>query len=114
MHCEYLKKEKKKVNLVISLISLQKFINKFCYYSDMSDMAQIRAMSGYAVGIGVLAIVTVTVITVLGGFKDTGLVDNTLVDKFINGLAIFGTFVGVIVLAIVGKIIIGLFKGQDM
>lgn len=74
------------------------------------EMKQIQAMSSYAIGIGVLAIVVVTVITVLSGFKDTGLVDNTLVDKFINGLAIFGTFIGVIVLAIVGKIIIGLFK----
>ena len=51
----------------------------------------------------ILAIVVVTAITVLSGFKDTGLVDNTVVDKFINGLAIFGTFIGVIVLAIVGK-----------
>ena len=67
-------------------------------------------MSGYAIGIAVLAIVVVTAITVLEGFKDTGLVDNTVVDTFISGLAIFGTFIGVIVLAIVGKIIIGLFK----
>jgi hypothetical protein len=78
------------------------------------EMKQITAMSSYAVGIGVLAIVVVTVITVLEGFKDTGLVDNTLVDKFVNGLAIFGTFIGVIVLAIVGKIIIGLFKNGEM
>ena len=76
----------------------------------MSDMKSISNMSGYAVGIAVLAIVVVTAITVLTGFKDTGLVDNTTVDKFINGLAIFGTFIGVIVLAIVGKIIISLFK----
>ena len=74
------------------------------------DMKSISAMSGYAIGISVLAIVVITAITVLSGFKDTGLVDNTVVDKFINGLAIFGTFIGVIVLAIVGKIIIGLFK----
>jgi len=73
------------------------------------DMKSISAMSGYAIGISVLAIVVITAITVLSGFKDTGLVDNTVVDKFINGLAIFGTFIGVIV-AIVGKIIIGLFK----
>jgi len=77
------------------------------------DMKSISKMSGYAVGIAVLAIVVVTTITVLSGFKDTGLVDNTIVDKFIDGLAIFGTFIGVIVLAIVGKIIIGLFKGSD-
>jgi hypothetical protein len=78
-----------------------------------SDLATIRQMSGYAIGIGVLAVVVVTVITVLGGFKDTGLVDNQLVDKFTSGLAIFGTFIGVVVLAVVGKIIIGLFKDGD-
>ena len=76
-------------------------------------MKSISKMSGYAVGIAVLAIVVVTTITVLSGFKDTQLVDNTIVDKFIDGLAIFGTFIGVIVLAIVGKIIIGLFKSTD-
>ena len=80
----------------------------------MGDMQTIRDMSSYAIGIGVLAIVVVTVITVLSGFKDTALVDNDLVNKFINGLAIFGTFIGVIVLAIVGKIIIGLFKDGQM
>lgn len=56
----------------------------------------------------------VTAIAVLGGFKETGLIDNTTVDKFIAGLVIFGTFIGVIVLAIVGKIIIGMFyKGKE-
>ena len=34
-------------------------------------------------------------------------------DKFIAGLAIFGTFMAVIVLAIVGKIIIGLFRKKS-
>lgn len=59
-----------------------------------NDLKSISAMSGYAIGIAVLAIVVVTAITVLSGFKDTGLVDNTIVDKFIDGLAIFGTFIG--------------------
>jgi len=54
-----------------------------------NDMKSISAMSGYAIGIAVLAIVVVTAITVLSGFKDTGLVDNTIVDKFIDGLAIY-------------------------
>jgi len=33
-------------------------------------------------------------------------------DKFKAGLAIFATFLGVLVLAIVGKLVIGLFKGS--
>jgi len=43
----------------------------------------------------------------------TYLADTTLqghADNFSTGLAIFGTFMAVVVLAIVGKIIIGLFK----
>ena len=38
------------------------------------------------------------------------MINNTTADKFIAGLAVFATFTTVIVLALVGKIIIGLFK----
>jgi len=57
-----------------------------------------------------LAAVSLTGIAVIAGFKNTGLVDNTTADNFIAGIAIFGTFMAVIALGIVGKIIIGLFK----
>jgi len=33
-------------------------------------------------------------------------------DAFVTGLAIFGTFIGVIILAVIGMIIMGLFKGR--
>lgn len=63
-----------------------------------------------AIAVGVLAAVVLTTLAVVSGFKDTNLVDNDTADKFVTGLAIFGTFVGVIVLAIIGKVIIGLFS----
>jgi len=73
-------------------------------------MADITGMQASAIAVVGLSAVTLTGLAVVSGFKDTGLVDNTTADAFITGLAIFGTFMAVIVLALVGKIIIGLFK----
>ena len=67
-------------------------------------------MKTSAVAVLVLAAITLTALAVVQGFKDTSLVDNTTADNFITGLGYFGTFVGVIVLAIIGKIIVGLFQ----
>jgi len=70
----------------------------------------LNMMSKSAIAVGALAAVTLVSIAVVNGFKDTNLVDNTTADAFITGLTIFGTFTAVIVLALVGKIVIGLFK----
>jgi len=89
-----------------------------------------KNMIPYAVAVTTLAITVVISIAVLGGFKGTGtayynssnasqllsyteFVSNATIDLFIDGLVIFGTFIGVIVLAIVGKIIIGMFYKGD-
>jgi len=66
-----------------------------------------------AAGIAVVALaaVVLTGLAIITGFKDTGLVENATADLFITGLGIFGSFVGVVVLALVGKVIIGIFKG---
>ena len=70
-------------------------------------------MQTSAIAVGALAAITLTTLAVVQGYKNTNLVDNTTADAFIAGLAIFGTFMAVIVLAIVGKIIIGLFKKDN-
>ena len=70
----------------------------------------ISNMQASAIAVVGLAAVTLTGLAVVTGFKDTNLVDNSTAEAFISGLAIFGTFMAVIVLALVGKIIIGLFK----
>jgi len=57
-----------------------------------------------------IAIISVIGIAVLTGFKNTGLVDNTTTDLFILGIKVVGTFMEVIVLGIVGKTLIGMFK----
>ena len=67
-----------------------------------------------AIAVGSLTAVVLTTLAVASGFKDTNLVDNSTADKFIAGLTIFGTFVGVVVLALVGRIVVKIFKsGKD-
>ena len=75
-----------------------------------SDVGDMRKLGYAAIAVVSLAIIVVTGIAVLGGFGDTGLIDNATVQLFITGLKIFGTFIGVIVLAVIGKAIIKLFK----
>lgn len=67
-------------------------------------------MAAAAIATVTLAAVSLTGIAVLTGFKDSGSVDNSTADQFIAGLAVFGTFMSVITLALVGKIVIGIFK----
>jgi len=89
--------------------------------SDTGDMKKL----GYAaIAVVSLAIIVVTGIAVLNGFSQVGtytvvnaslttfdpFIENATIQLFITGLKIFGTFVGVIVLAVVGKAIIKLFK----
>lgn len=70
----------------------------------------LSTMSKGAIAVGTLAAVTLVTLAVITGFKDSGQVTNATADLFITGVTIFATFTGVIVLALVGKIIIGLFK----
>jgi len=77
---------------------------------DSTDVGDMRKLGYAAIAVVSLAIIVVTGIAVLGGFADTSLIDNTTVQLFITGLKIFGTFIGVIVLAVIGKAIIKLFR----
>lgn len=76
----------------------------------MASDAKLSNMQGSAIAVVGLAAVVLVGLAVIAGFKDNSLVDNTSADNFTTGLAIFATFMSVIVLALVGKIIIGLFK----
>ena len=73
---------------------------------------EFKMMITSAIATGSLAIVTLTSIAVLNGYKDTGLVDNSTADLFIAGLVVFGTFMAVITLTLVGKIIIAIYKSE--
>jgi len=79
-------------------------------------MSEVKKLVPAAIAVVALAIAVVTGIIVLAGYKSTGLGDNTSnssIDTFITGLTIFGAFVGVLVLAIIGKMIISMFKKGD-
>lgn len=75
-------------------------------------MSGLGSLRGQVMAITTLAVVDVTAIAVLTQFKTTGLVDNTTVDLFIAGLVVFGSFIGVLALAVIGKVIFEMFKGN--
>lgn len=72
----------------------------------------LKDMQPAAIAVVGLSAVTLTGIAVINGFKDTALVSNSTADLFVTGLTIFATFTAVIVLALVGKIIVGLFMNK--
>jgi len=73
-------------------------------------MAGLDQMSASAIAVVALSAVTLTGLAVVQGYKDSGAISNESADDFIAGLAVFGTFTAIIVLTLVGKIIIGLFR----
>lgn len=73
-------------------------------------MKELNKLVAAAVSVASLAVVDLTAIAVVNQFKENTLIDNTTADYFITGLTIFGSFLAVIVLAIVGKIIFKLFR----
>lgn len=73
-------------------------------------MGSLDNMSASAIAVVGLSAVTLTGLAVVSGYKQTNLIDNDTADKFIAGLAIFGTFLAIIVLSLVGKVIVGIFK----
>jgi len=91
----------------------------------------IENMKGYAVAVGALAIITLVTIAIVVGFGTQGVFGVTVNDtycgygtnsssadcqllslsnSFISGLTIFATFMGVVILALIGKIIVSLYK----
>lgn len=74
----------------------------------------LKKLTAAGISLVALAAITLTGIAIITGFKESGKVNNATADLFITGLTLFGTFSGIIVLAIIGKAIIGLFKaGED-
>jgi len=72
--------------------------------------SEYNKLAGAAVAVATLAAVTLTGIAVVQGFMNTGLVDNTTGQSFITGLTIFATFTSVVALALVGKIVVNIFR----
>jgi len=90
-------------------------------------------LKGYAVAIGALAVIDLVSIAIVLGYGTTSLfgarANQTYCDygtnastsdcqlfaisnNYVTGLTIFATFVGVIILALIGKVIVSLYKGE--
>ena len=76
----------------------------------------LKLLIGAGVATVGLAVIVLTGIAVLTGFADAGFggTNNTTSDLFIAGLTIFGTFMAIIVLALVGKVIVGMFTKKGL
>jgi len=99
-------------------------------------MSSVDNLKGYAIAIAALAAIDLVAIAVVTGFGTAGLFGGTgnatllaancstnlkgtaecdlytISAKFVTGLTIFATFTGVIILALIGKVIVGLYKGE--
>jgi hypothetical protein len=74
---------------------------------------EIKVLVGSVLGVGSLAAVTLTSLAVIGGFKASGTIDNATADQFISGMKVAALFVGVIMLAIIGKTVQRMFMAND-
>jgi len=75
--------------------------------------SEIKKLAAYAIATVTVAATTVLGIAILEGFKGSATgIDNNTVDLFITGLTVFGTFMSIITLSLVGKTVIGLFKNE--
>ena len=73
---------------------------------------ELKIMVAGTVAVVTLAATALVGIAVITGFKDSGSVDNTTADKFTAGIGVFATFIGIVVLTVVGKSVIGLIRGK--
>jgi len=77
---------------------------------------EIQKLTTYATPVVGLALVSVIGMIVLETFKDSGTYSTTVndsIDLFITGLKYFATFLGVVVITIIGKMVIALVKSKD-
>jgi hypothetical protein len=73
-------------------------------------MTDLNGLKAAVLAITSLAVIDLTAIAVITQFKTSSLVNSTQADEFIAGLLIFGSFVGVLALGLIGKVIFDMFK----
>ena len=79
----------------------------------MADMKQLTVMAVAIVSLAVLVIIGILTLEVI---KDTNLMSstgNSTVDSFITGLTYFATFTGILVIGVIGKILIKMYRSDD-
>ena len=72
-----------------------------------NDLKVLAVSVTLAISVAVIAIVG---IAILEGFKASGTVTNASVDPYITAIQVVGTFMTIIFLAIIGKVLIGMFR----
>jgi hypothetical protein len=75
-------------------------------------MSEFKKLGVAALGLVTTAVISIMGIAVLNGFKDTGKVDNSTADLFIAGISTAAGFVGILMLAIIGKAVMKIFKSD--
>jgi len=75
----------------------------------MGELSSLKLLQAAGVSTVALAAVVLVGIAVITGFKASGQVVNATADLFVTGLTVFATFMAVIVLALIGKVIVGFF-----
>jgi hypothetical protein len=82
-------------------------------------MSDLSGLKNDAIAIVVLTVITLTAIAVANIYKQTGVLRestsntstdlNATADKFVVGLAIFGTFAGILALVAIGRVVFKMF-----
>lgn len=75
-------------------------------------VSDLKKLAAGGIAVVALSTVVLTGIAIITGYKQTLLVDNDTADDFIASLAIFGTFLSVVILGFMGKILVNLFKSD--
>lgn len=78
-------------------------------------MAEMKKLMSMAIAIVSLAVLVVIGILTLEVIKDTALLSasgNSTVESFITGMTYFATFTGILVIGVIGKILIGMYRAE--
>ena len=73
----------------------------------------LKLLAAASVAMVTLGAIVLTGDAVIGGFVDSGQVNTTVANNFRIALNIFAVFASIIVLALVGKVIVGIFRGGE-
>jgi len=73
---------------------------------------ELKKMMASVIAVGGIAIITLTSIAVVTGFRNNSLIDNTTANYFITGLTLIGSFMEIIVLSFLGKLIWGMWRAN--
>jgi hypothetical protein len=75
-------------------------------------MSEFKKLAVASAGLVTTAVIAIMGIAVLQGIEDTGKISNTTADAWIAGITTMAGFVGILMLAIIGKAVMKIFKSD--